>query len=68
MHFRYPPYGTSAENPGTLDLVRYPLFIHHSLSLIDEELREAGRVEAGMLAEETCQRESEQSAESDADD
>ena len=24
MHFRYPPYGTSAENPGTLDLVRYP--------------------------------------------
>ena len=23
MHFRYPPYGTSAENPGTLDLVRY---------------------------------------------
>ena len=24
MHFRYPPYGTSAENPGTHDLIRYP--------------------------------------------
>jgi hypothetical protein len=27
MHFRYPPYGTSAENPGTLDLVRYQLMV-----------------------------------------